>query len=79
MPVRCLLVLVARALLLLHHGEVGAGALVTREAVPGLGQHLQQAVPVIHVDPGKASVDEYLRMFPDKFLGGNLLTLLIKY
>ena len=27
------------------------------------------AVPVIHLDQGKASVDQYLRMFPEQFLG----------
>ena len=69
MGVNCLLVLVARVLLVLHHVEVVAGALVTREAV----QHYhQQAVPVIHLDQGKATVDDlehYLRMFPEQLLG----------
>ena len=59
--------------LLAHH--VGAGD--AREGETGLAGpaklHLQQAVPVIHLTEeqytGKASVDDYLKMFPNELLG----------
>ena len=57
--------------LLAHH--VGAGA--SREGETGLAGlvNLQQAVPVIHLTEeqytGKASVDDYLKMFPNELLG----------
>ena len=57
--------------LLAHH--VGAGA--AREGETGLAGlvNLQQAVPVIHLTEeqytGKASVDDYLKMFPNELLG----------
>ena len=69
MGVNSLLVLVARVLLGLHHVEVGAGALVTREAVHSHSLYHQQAVPVIHLDQGKATVEDYLSMFPEQILG----------
>ena len=54
--------------LLAHH--VGAGA--AREGETGLAG-VQQAVPVIHLTEdqytGKASVDDYLKMFPNELLG----------
>ena len=75
-------------LALLAH-QVGAGD--AREGETGLaGQghpNLQQAVPVIHLTEdqytGKASVDDYLKMFPNELLGKSIvmirtsLTLLI--
>ena len=61
--VHCFLVFVAQVFPVL-------GARGAREAVHGLhGLYQQAAVPVIHLDPGKATVDDYLRMFPEKFLG----------
>ena len=66
-------------LVLLAH-QVGAGAAREGEAgLAGLVQprldhaNLQQAVPVIHLTEeqytGKASVDDYLKMFPNELLG----------
>ena len=65
---RSLLSPVAVLLLLLgvEVGEVGAGALEVREAAEA-----GQAVPVIHLNSGKASVDEYLKLFPEQLLGSN--------
>jgi len=63
--VHCFLVFVAQVFPVL-------GARGAREAVHGLhGLYQQAAVPVIHLDPGKATVDDYLRMFPEKFLASN--------
>ena len=50
-------------------GEVRAGALVVREAT----QAGREAVPVIHLNNGKASVDEYLKLFPEQLLGDQQL------
>lgn len=62
-PVAGLLVL----LLGVEVGEVRAGALVVREAT----QAGREAVPVIHLNNGKASVDEYLKLFPEQLLASN--------
>jgi len=61
--VHCFLVFVAQLFPVM-------GARGTREAVHH-GLYQQAAVPVIHLDPGKATVDDYLRMFPEKFLASN--------
>ena len=63
-------------LALLAH-QVGAG--VAREGETGLAGlvNLQQAVPVIHLTEdqytGKASVDDYLKMFPNELLGKSMV------
>merc|ERR1719232_1369865 len=62
-PVAGLLVL----LLGVEVGDVRAGALVVREAT----QAGREAVPVIHLNNGKASVDEYLKLFPEQLLASN--------
>ena len=55
--------------LLAHH--LGAGE--AREGEAGLEGLQQEAVPVIHLTEdqytGKASVDDYLKMFPNELLG----------
>lgn len=67
---QCLLVLVAGLLLLgVEVGEVHAGALVVREAEAESAA--SRAVPVIHLNDGKASVDEYLKLFPEQLLGNH--------
>ena len=68
---QCLLVPVAGLLLLLglEVGEVHAGALVVREAEAQSAA--SRAVPVIHLNDGKASVDEYLKLFPEQLLGNH--------
>ena len=68
---QCLLVLVAGRLLLgVEVGEVHAGALVVREAEAESAAS-RAAVPVIHLNDGKASVDEYLKLFPEQLLGNH--------
>ena len=70
-------------LALLAH-QVGAGD--AREGETGLaGQghpNLQQAVPVIHLTEdqytGKASVDDYLKMFPNELLGKSIVMIFRK-
>ena len=69
---QCLLVPVAGLLLLLlglEVGEVHAGALVVREAEAQSAA--SRAVPVIHLNDGKASVGEYLKLFPEQLLGNH--------
>ena len=68
MPVAGLLVL----LLGVEVVEVHAGALVVREA-QAESTAAGQAVPVIHLNNGKASVDEYLKLFPEQLLGNHQL------
>ena len=59
-------------LALLAH-RVGAGEAREEFGTLGLHQGLHQAVPVIHLSEeqyhGKASVDDYLKMFPNELLG----------
>ena len=51
----------------LTQGSFTKGALARGALVPG--DQPPEAVPVIHLHHGKASVDEYLRMIPDTLLG----------
>ena len=51
----------------LTQGFLTQGALARGALVPG--DQPPEAVPVIHLHHGKASVDEYLRMIPDTLLG----------
>ena len=72
---QCLQVPVAGLLVLLlgvEVVEVQAGALVVREA-QAESTAAGQAVPVIHLNNGKASVDEYLKLFPEQLLGNHQL------
>ena len=63
-PGVCLLVLAVA----LTQGPLTKGALA-RGALAVPGDLPPEAVPVIHLNHGKASVDEYLRMIPDTLLG----------